>query len=371
MSSYKFEFKEYAWDLLYFLIMKRFNFDMEFIRKKRYLYEKPIVMNLEHENKLRQFNRNKHKDIYRFFANKENLQKKICNKNFPVCVYLRNPNNRKSFLIEFWIIKKNFKKYFEMYSIKENYFFNEINELKNNEIIVQKTNDICFSTAKNYLEILGEFKKLKNITSKDVANKEILENFDNEKQVYYSEDMLKIDQELTNNPMVNDVDQNKNKNDFKLNLKENENDHHDENEIKELKRIELLGDEFSKSLDKLKLKKLEIINMNLKVIENSNDYDNLTKIRENLKEINLITNYDLIENYKDNLDILDDLIIERNIHVCNDYDCENTIDKTLLEDPEINQNSMNKKNIITEEELIRSDKIQYISNEISKIFPKH
>lgn len=280
MSSYKFEFKEYAWDLLYFLIMKRFNFDMEFIKRRREIYQKPIVMNLEHENQIRICNRKRNKSIFKFFADVEKKENKICNKDNPVCLY-NQYINRKNILMEYWIITRKNQILIEKNYIHEDYFFNIINTHKQKEKILEESNVNCFESAKSFLE---KFEGLDlNYPNNKTNSDQLLEDY------------LKLGN-IT------------------------------ESEVEDLKEIKKIKQKSSVFLDKLDLKNLEIVNLNLKGHENNSLLKN---------SLNLITNYDKLQNFTNEVDVIDDLMIERHIHVCPEHG------KEINASNKINENNKN------------------------------
>jgi len=417
MTSYKFEFNEYAWDLLYFLIMKRFSFDMEFIRLKRHLYEKPIVSNLEHENQLRMSNRNKNKQVFKFIVSEDKNKKKICNKNFPVCLFLNKDLNCKNLLINCWIITKNNGVYFEKNPISDNYFFDRIFKNKRKDSIIKKSNFECFKTAKNFLEKMNnnndeyekselKFKSLQEFhhhyPKQDKRDKKKHNSFS--KSTIYksnnsSDNYLKSIPDQNKNDLFEKIDsilinknnkkmyseENEKKNEVHIYTEKNENnwmvdnsksisedligsDSLEESELEDLKKIKKIKEEFSKSLDKINLNNLQIVNFNLKGLDNSeekfdenhNNFDYLKKSVNN-SSVNVITNFDKLENLENEMDILDDLMIERNIHVCQDSDCISTKkdENNFLIDDSLNNELGIETNFISE------DKINNLENKNS------
>ena len=252
MSSYKFEFDEYAWDLLYFLIMKKFNFDLEYIRNSRILFEKPIVKNIEYENEKRLCSKNR-RQIVEFKPIENNNKKIICNKIWPICL---NKKMKKHYILDNWGITKNNKLLFS--NLIENYFFDHLKIEKKNTKIKEKTNNDCVQTAQDF------FDKMLNLSTNEFSN--ISKNYKNKEKTIST---LDVCEEI------------------------------DMNEIKEI------NNQINLNLEKLNLKNLQIVNLNIKGEEHNTNNSGL----------NLVTNFDKLGNLSVE-DYIDDLMIERNIHTC-------------------------------------------------------
>jgi hypothetical protein len=72
-------------NLIYYLALKRFEFDNNFINKNRTLIIKPVIANIQLENDMKK----KIKDSNKLFTTntrKEENVKKICNRSYPICV---------------------------------------------------------------------------------------------------------------------------------------------------------------------------------------------------------------------------------------------------------------------------------------------
>jgi hypothetical protein len=315
---------------------------MEFIRQKRQLYEKPIVMNLDHENQLRACNRNKNVQVFKFFAKQEKPEKKICNKKFPVCAFTINNQNRKNVLIEYWVITRSIKDYFDKNPLITNYFFERINIQNQKESIVNKTNKECFATAKCFFEILSNVDKInleKSSKNLKAVNSSIKEHsqlsdkdnvlFDNENNTISFNKTSNLHNIKKSEEIYAQINISENKNYFEEDLLSNNTslpNSLEPSELEDLLKIKKLNEEFSKSLDQINLKNLEIVNFNIKGFENVESHNdrvfykssNHFKKSINKSNLNLITNFDQLENIKNELDAIDNLMIERNIHVCKD-----------------------------------------------------
>ena len=266
MSSYKFEYNEYIWDILYYLIMKRFNFDIDIIRQRREFFQKPIVMNLEYEIQMRKCFKKQRKLNENYFIKKAKEEENLCNKNYPICRDIKNFNNyKKKPLLEYWGITKKLTSLKDKNFIIEDYFFKKIKQRIRNSRRMSQYNKENFETTKKILENLNKSIELDSIKLS--------------KSIDFGIDM--------------DLDL--------ISIKENLNNK-DENEIMQINEVKIIS---TKNLDKINLTNLQIVNINLQ-----------TK-----SDFNLITNYDVIDKLEnEDANNIDDLKIERHLHICNNED---------------------------------------------------
>lgn len=267
MSSYVFEYNEYIWDVLYYLIMKRFNFNMESIRQRREFFQKPIVMNLEYEIQMRNCFKKQKSSDKKFFVKRDEKEEIPCNRDYPVCSLVKNFNNKNKPLIEYWGITQKFNLKDNNFII-EDYFFHKLKLKKRRSRKLNQSNRDNIETTKSLLENLNKSIELDAINISKSIDISALAIEENKKQ---KENLKDLD--------VNEIDLN------------------DLNEINDVKI------KSSVNIDKINLTNLQIKNINL----------------ANRSDINLITNYDVIESESsdvDNKKVIDNLKIERCVHIC-------------------------------------------------------
>jgi hypothetical protein len=201
--------------LVFFLVLRIFEFNEELIQQNREIIIKPIVENLKNENeeRIRIRDYNKKNKINQVPQKKTNNDK--CNDNWPVCVEHLETDRKE--ILPFFIMRiKYFPKiqeeYFEMkknrdspiLSFKENYFRKEETEsLINNidSILLERTKHICShrdmsddTLLKNDkdIEILGDHDRsfeLEEKRTSDVWEDDLIQN-EKEKKDFYSNNIM-------------------------------------------------------------------------------------------------------------------------------------------------------------------------------------
>jgi hypothetical protein len=291
MSSYKFEYNEYIWDILYYLIMKRFNFNIETIRLRREFFQKPIVMNLEYEMQMRNCLK-KQRKLNTNYLIKTVKEENKCNRNFPICKEIKNFENKKKPLLEFWGISKKLSSLQDKNFIIEDYFFKKIKQRIRNSKKLSQYNKENFETTKKILENLNKSIEL---------------------------DSIKLSKSID---FGIDIDKDLDLSSFEENSK---NKDENENEIIQINEVKIKS---SVKLDKINLTNLQIININMQK-----------------SDFNLITNYDVIEKYEnENSNNIDDLKIERHLHYCENEDLSISKSNSFCESENISVNENNNHN---------------------------
>jgi len=222
-------------------------------------------MNLEYEIQMRNCYLKQRKSKNKRIINKEEEDKKEkkeenpCNINYPICTKLKNFNNRKKPLIEFWGISQKINTLTDKNFIIDDYFFKKIKQKKIRSKKLNQSNKDNIKTTKSLLE---------NLNSNSNKSMEL--------------DTINLSKSIE----MSSIEENENlKN---KNLNENENDIMQINEVKKISSV---------YFDKINLTNLQIVNINL-----------LTE-----SEINLITNFDEIEKCEnEDMNSIDNLKIERN-----------------------------------------------------------